>query len=330
MMIRLGNSWADVVHGDEEEIEWLRSYLSYPNKEAKYQERALRQKGIDREVPETLSLLRRVGRMRLQSGQVATGFRFPAGILPLVNQDLPMGKTLDVMDTRNGVPDVDFSVLDGEPWNMAGNYAHQKEAITAWWEGSAMKSPGRGIVWAPTGSGKGRIAAAIPAMIPGRWMFAVHRGHLVDDVRSRFESLTGERAGRIGDGEWEVRRFTCATLQSLHAHFASAEFNELAEKTDGIIVDECHVAPAGTFHRTIQSFRNARFRMGLSGTPLDRSDRRSLVAIGSIGPVVYRVRASTLQKRGILAVRATPTCTGLGGRSTAKPSCARKKETEPL
>lgn len=45
----------------------------------------------------------------------------------------------------------------------------------------------------------------------------------------------------------------------------------------------------------------AAYRVGLSGTPLARGDRRSVQAIAALGPVIYRQRADELVKAGILA-----------------------------
>jgi len=205
------------------------------------------------------------------------------------------------------MPEFDLSALREAPWEMVGAYAHQVDAIEQWLLGGprmvAHPQPGRGIIWAPTASGKGRIAAGIAHAVPGRWLFAVHRGHLALDVRGRWEKLTGTEAGFIGDGQWtEGERLTCATLQSLYAAKGTPRYAGLVERVTGVITDESHTAPAATFYSVLQSFRNARLRVGLSGTPLDRGDRRSMVAVGAIGPVVYRILAKTLQDRGVLAV----------------------------
>ena len=46
---------------------------------------------------------------------------------------------------------------------------------------------------------------------------------------------------------------------------------------------------------------NAYYRIGLSGTPLDRTDRKSIMAIATLGPVIHRVSAETLVAAGVLA-----------------------------
>jgi len=69
----------------------------------------------------------------------------------------------------------------------------------------------------------------------------------------------------------------------------------------GLVVHNCHTLPADTFYSVSMALANARYRIGLSGTPLDRDDRRSLMAIGALGPVVHRIPTQTLVDAGVLA-----------------------------
>lgn len=156
-------------------------------------------------------------------------------------------------------------------------------------------------------SGKGNMAVAIGHMLPGHTLFAVHRGHLAQDIQARWNDMAGSQgepdAGMIGEGVWNVgERFTCASLQTLYARLSSDEFKLLIDKTTAVIFDEAHVAPAKTFNAVLAFLYKARWRLGLSGTPLDRSDRRTMVAVGAIGPIVSRVRSTTLQELGVIAV----------------------------
>lgn len=289
MLLRVTNSWTWVEAAEPAELEWLSEFLTFKEPQ--------RWKG---NTP---------GRVRLllpRGGQPA----FPTGLLPvLAGGARRNGFAIELLDTRAPVPPALLEQLEHAPWNLTGRYSHQLEAIRAWLAGGPGlvqdPLPGRGIIWAPTASGKGRVAAAIAHAIEGKWLFAVHRGHLVEDVRDRWQNLTDTEAGLIGDGTWEPgERLTCATLQSLHAALSSRapKFKKLAESITGLIIDEAHTAPAATFYATIQAFKEARLRVGLSGTPLDRGDKRSLVAVGALGPVVYRIKARDLQEKGVLAV----------------------------
>lgn len=50
-----------------------------------------------------------------------------------------------------------------------------------------------------------------------------------------------------------------------------------------------------------QAAVNAYFRIGLSGTPLQRGDKRNVLAIGALGRIIYRIRAKTLIDEGVFA-----------------------------
>jgi superfamily II DNA or RNA helicase len=110
----------------------------------------------------------------------------------------------------------------------------------------------------------------------------------------------------------EDATLTVATYQSLNSamkrgaeHGLKDEtylaVRKLLGETEGILVDECHTLPAESFYRIAMTTKRAYYRVGLSGTPLARGDKKSMFAIAAIGPVVYRVRPQLLIDRGVLA-----------------------------
>lgn len=70
---------------------------------------------------------------------------------------------------------------------------------------------------------------------------------------------------------------------------------------EGLLVDEAHTLAADTFAKLVLRMSRAYFRVGLSATPLDRSDRRSVVTVGALGPIVYEVPTQLLIKKKRLA-----------------------------
>lgn len=70
---------------------------------------------------------------------------------------------------------------------------------------------------------------------------------------------------------------------------------------EGRVTHNCHVLPATSFLGVLNSMNAAYYRFGLSGTPLDRGDKRSLLAIASLGPVIHRIKTDVLIERGVLA-----------------------------
>jgi superfamily II DNA or RNA helicase len=75
----------------------------------------------------------------------------------------------------------------------------------------------------------------------------------------------------------------------------------MMKSRDGIIVDECHALAAATRIRLLRMCSNAYWRVGESGTPLDRGDGKSLKVIGALGPIVAEVTAAELIDKGYLA-----------------------------
>lgn len=191
----------------------------------------------------------------------------------------------------------------------------------------------RGICWLPTGSGKTEIIVGITRALPCFWVSLVHRSQLADDIASRYEKRSpGLLAGRVLEGRWDVPEdatLVSCTYQSLAAALdkppmkrppsAVSDDGEaldtwtrlkggsreaataLLERAQGLIVDECHTAPAETYLAQLMRTKNAYYRVGLSGTPLARGDARSQYAIAAIGPIVYRIKPQLLIDRGVLA-----------------------------
>lgn len=157
-------------------------------------------------------------------------------------------------------------------------------------------------------SGKTEVFCGLEHALPGRWLFIVHRAGLAFQAADRFELRNqGALAGRIGEGKWDAdwsqHRVVAATFQSLSRKLADKDPRALAllDGATRLAVDECHVLPADSYRAVCDAMPHARIRVGLSGTPLAREDKRSLVAIATLGPVIYRLRTSTLIDEGVLA-----------------------------
>lgn len=231
---------------------------------------------------------------------------FPAGLWPMLERAAEeAGLPLDLVDLRGENPaGLTWPSLETEllldalcPWLRW----YQREAV------QAAVEKGRGIIWCPTGSGKTVIAGGLVKLLPVRWLFIVNDAGLLHQTADAFEKGQGEwpgigePIGRIGDGEWSVERVTVATFQTLYSRRKQPEVAALLEATEGLIADECHTLPAGTFW-SVAMRCPAWFRFGLSGTPLARGDKRSSLTIGALGRVIYRITPKVLQEEKVLAV----------------------------
>ena len=266
MIVEHGNVSARISAATPKERRWLREYLSF-----------------------------RTGRRGDQVTRVLNDVAdtFPAGFVPMIAKHaLAAGIRMELLD-RRAIPCPPDLTAD-----LGWLRDYQLGAVDA-----AVVSA-RGIWRVPTGGGKTESAVGLSLRVPCRWLFLVHRFGLADQAAARFELRTGKAAGRIGEGTWAPNdRVTCATFQTLSKRLQDGDPKALAliESAEGVIVDEGHVLPAGSFAFVMNRARRAYYRIAMSGTPLDRGDQRSILTIGMTGPVIYRIRPEVLIAAGVLS-----------------------------
>ncbi len=312
MIITTGNVLARV-DGPDIELDWLSDYLSFDDSSLRFRQG-----------------YRGDGKIRMFN---RLGSSMPAGFVGMVGEAATAeGFQVSVIDKR--VPPVKLDAGADVAWLRD----YQLDAVRA------VERDTRGILHIATGGGKTECFAALTRRIPCNWLFLVHRNTLVDQAAERVELRTGVSVGRIAEGKWaswDDYTVICASFQSVFAALKkgnkswmpSQAVDRLLAGAQGVCIDESHVLPADSYLKVINQTKNAHWRVGLSGTPLARGDRRSVLAIGALGRVIYRLRADALVEAGVLAkpkirmipVRQTataPTYQGVYGelvvRSTAR------------
>jgi superfamily II DNA or RNA helicase len=268
VIVKYTNVMAKVVEATAEEKDWLDTYLAFPDDRLKY-----------------IKGYRGDGKARMFN---RTNGMFMAGFIPLIVQAAPMdGVELEVHDEREvpcgADPTADLSWLRD----------YQAESV-----GAGLYHT-RGIIQIPTAGGKTEVLIGIAKSLPTRWLFLTHRQQLMEQAAQRYELRTGLKAGRIGGGTWDEQDFTCATMQTIYNAVKGGQVS--LEQWKGVIVDECHVAAAESVLTVLGSLRHAYYRFGFSGTPLVRGDKRSILAVGALGPVIHRIKYETLAQAGVLA-----------------------------
>lgn len=260
MRIERGNIRSKILEADDREFWWLYDYLTFKNRRDLY----------SKDEDKAFYLLER------------NSESFPSGMMPLIEADAPDdGHFVEIVDRRARPPRLlspDLSWL----------YDYQKRGVEL-----ALRQE-VGILWLPTGSGKTEMQIALCMVVPVRWLIVVPDADLLDQTARRWEERTRTRAGRVGDGIFTVDRVTVCTFQTLYRRFLDPEVQKLLLGAQGVIFDEAHTLPAETFYRVAMATINARFRLGFSGTPLDRGDQRSVYTISATGPVIYRVKSDLL------------------------------------
>jgi superfamily II DNA or RNA helicase len=281
MIVVLQNVYARVAHASPEEVAWLRQYLTYTPRES--------------------------GRGGFFSGDKTVmhtrgrDHYFPAGLLDLVRDGAASPQpdegrqafTVDVQDARVRPCEPDWSADIG--WLVE----HQRAGV------SKLVEKTRGTLAHATGAGKGEEMVALTRVLPCAWLMCAHRFNLCQDVAQRYEARTGRRAGLVGDGEWSLGdgNLVCATWQTLFKKLEARDprAQHLVRQAQGLMGDESHTTAAETFGAVCSAASNAYWRVAMSGSPLDRTDRRSIYNVGHFGPIIHKVTQKDLVAIGFSA-----------------------------
>ena len=170
---------------------------------------------------------------------------------------------------------------------------------------AALMAPfGRGLVEVAMGGGKTHISAAICALgvaigFP-RWLYLVQNKELAQQSAQSFEQIVPKMLEVLSECPnptgIQVQRSSVsldATTYAGVARLASKHYH-------GILVDECHLLPARTRCLPYASV-SAAWRLGLSGTALDRQDGGNPLVVGLLGPSVFSITVDQLESRGFLS-----------------------------
>lgn len=162
----------------------------------------------------------------------------------------------------------------------------------------------QGIIKVSTGGGKTIIAAGIIQYLGLKTLFIVPSQELMYQTQKSFLKTLGKtekEIGVVGDGKWKPGTWvTVAMMPTLSARSSSQECQDLLSEADVIFADECHQAPAESFF-SVLTLCNAYWRIGMSATPLDRSDGADLRLIALMGKIIVDVGTKELTERGVLA-----------------------------
>jgi len=156
---------------------------------------------------------------------------------------------------------------------------------------------GSGFIELATGLGKTLITAEIIRQAKTKTLWLIDKKHLLHQTRDEFEKLLGFKMGIIGAGKAENldSPVILATVQSL----SRGKYNELLHSINLVIVDEAHHAAAETYVKIFRELKNAKYRIGTTGT-VKRDDGNEMIFESLIGPIVYKMSAEQGIEEGYL------------------------------
>lgn len=165
-----------------------------------------------------------------------------------------------------------------------------QEAALAAWEIAGR----RGVVVLPTGGGKTRLAIAAIARTRGCALCLVPTRVLLEQWACALRAAGLRDVGCFGDGDRRLCPITIATYASALRHC-----DTLGNRFELLVVDEAHHFGGGRGDECLE-MNLARFRLGLSATPVE-DERRRLRAGELIGGVVFRSAIEELAGRYLAA-----------------------------
>ena len=214
----------------------------------------------------------RMGASRVESLYFPKARIFPAGLANLVVRSArERGYSVEV-SYRSLAYELDAN------HDLSSLWSHQKDGIL-----TALKKE-RGIIQHATGTGKGTTISVLCKILRGKVLVVVTSRQLLKEMYERIQKWAGETPGRVGDGYKELtKRITVCCVPSLPKLPKS-----LLESFAAIIGDEVHGAAANSYWRPLMKCINAGIRLGFSGTPLNRADKKSLHIVGLFGEIIHK------------------------------------------
>jgi len=214
------------------------------------------------------------------------GHRFPSGLLSMARKKgCRRSIIFKVNDTRLRPP-----VPKPLPKTMDHLKDFQKDAI------EVALSHGNGIWYHPTGAGKTEMAIGLALRAAVPTLFLVNEKSLLLQASERWKGLTGTSARFVG--QEPVVKSTGLYIGMFQTIYSRRHEPELArflrKRIKCVITDECHILGARTFWEVMMLCEGAFYRIGMSATPLSRSDGMNIYTVAATGGIIHQIKINEL------------------------------------
>jgi len=214
------------------------------------------------------------------------------GYLHLLHRDVVgAGVFLALRTTLERAATTSFSVQDNRrppdfvPLTLDGQdkaRAYQVECVKA-----MLKASGTGgLILNATGTGKTFIAGMYFRALKGSALFLVDELTLLDQAQKELSAVTGEPVGNIGNQQFNPKRITVATVQTIHRHRYDPKFVPWANRLQCVIIDEIHLMLNRSNFQTVTTIRPP-VVFGLTATLEMKKRNVAYRAYDLCGPMVY-------------------------------------------
>lgn len=224
------------------------------------------------------------------------GGKFLTGFFPRVTEALKEAGTKPFIE---GFFPSNFYIHDRKPARIGLRSAHAFMRLDQYEIQKELAEKAgklhRGVIQAPTGSGKTTIAMLIASMFypRNRILFLCHTISLLTQSHQEFTKAGFKQVSMIGGGfsksltnaAGQTPKITCSTIQT----FSKFDPKEYCDQFDVVIVDEAHhVNAVDSQYGKVLTHLLAPVKIGFTATV--PTDRESALALeGLIGPVIGKV-----------------------------------------
>lgn len=178
-----------------------------------------------------------------------------------------------------------------------GKYEFQNECVE-----KMLKTVrfGGGLILNATGTGKTYMAGQFFSRLKNMAVFVVDQLVLLEQAREDIEGVLKEEVGWIGDSEFQPRRITVATRQTLFLHKEDERFKVWEKGLNVVVVDEIHEQMNHSNFSVVQDIK-PKAVFGLTATLAIKKKSVRLKAFALCGPVVYEYPLVRGQREGVLS-----------------------------